>query len=343
MKKYFDNNNRTINNGVKTMGLAASQARFLGITARKSNIEYEGQQVNQQRMALAEEVNSLYNKLIALDVPVAPDTTQFYESNYSFEVSNTDGYDGDYIVNSYYQNDDGTYYLNTERTYQKNAAKGTQYKMTSISKDDKGVYTFTDNLGNQHILTADAQNSALMAQLVNSTYGENTVSSDEKFYYYQDEKSGQTYYIPSSQITNESENNTFSAYISTIKEYTEPVVFASATVTFDSNNRMSGITGATNPETGESLNINTEVNTTRTYHSEEYDAALRDYTMSKEEYDKHVADLNAQTESLQQEDKILELRLNQIETEQNELKTELEAVKKVLDTNIETTFKTFNS
>ena len=27
------------------MGLAASQARFLGITARKSNIEYEGQQV----------------------------------------------------------------------------------------------------------------------------------------------------------------------------------------------------------------------------------------------------------------------------------------------------------
>ena len=84
-----------------------------------------------------------------------------------------------------------------------------------------------------------------------------------------------------------------------------------------------------------------EVDTTRTYNTEGYDAALRDYTMSKDEYDKLVADLNAQTESLQQEDKVLELRLNQIDTEQNELQTELEAVKSVLDKNIENTFKTF--
>ena len=64
--------------------------------------------------------------------------------------------------------------------------------------------------------------------------------------------------------------------------------------------------------------------------------------MSKDEYDKQVADLNAQTESLQQEDKVLELRLNQIDTEQNELQTELEAVKAVLDKNIENTFNTFS-
>ena len=63
--------------------------------------------------------------------------------------------------------------------------------------------------------------------------------------------------------------------------------------------------------------------------------------MSKDEYNKAVADLNAQTESLQEEDKVLELRLNQIDTEQNELNTELEAVKQVLDKNIENTFKTF--
>ena len=35
------------------MGLAASQARFLSLTARKSNVEYNGQQVNQQRMILS--------------------------------------------------------------------------------------------------------------------------------------------------------------------------------------------------------------------------------------------------------------------------------------------------
>ena len=64
--------------------------------------------------------------------------------------------------------------------------------------------------------------------------------------------------------------------------------------------------------------------------------------MSKDEYDKAVADLNAQTESLQQEDKVLELRLNQIDTEQNALQTELDAVKSILDKNIEKTFNTFS-
>ena len=80
------------------MGLAASQARFLGITARKSNIEYEGQQVNQQRTALAEEVNALYNKLLSLKLPIAPDTTEFYKSNYSFSVTDSSSDEtGDYI------------------------------------------------------------------------------------------------------------------------------------------------------------------------------------------------------------------------------------------------------
>ena len=35
------------------MGMAASQARFLGLTARKNNVEFEGQQINQQRTALS--------------------------------------------------------------------------------------------------------------------------------------------------------------------------------------------------------------------------------------------------------------------------------------------------
>jgi hypothetical protein len=35
------------------MGLAASQARFLMLTARKSDLEMQGQAINQYRMALA--------------------------------------------------------------------------------------------------------------------------------------------------------------------------------------------------------------------------------------------------------------------------------------------------
>ena len=84
------------------------------------------------------------------------------------------------------------------------------------------------------------------------------------------------------------------------------------------------------------------VDTTRVHDDEGYNQALRDYTMQKDEYNKMVAQLNARTESLQEEDKVLELRLNQIDTEQQALQTELEAVKNVLKENIESVFNTFS-
>ena len=34
------------------MGMSASQARFLSLTARKTNVEYEGQQINKEQHCL---------------------------------------------------------------------------------------------------------------------------------------------------------------------------------------------------------------------------------------------------------------------------------------------------
>ncbi len=322
------------------MGLAASQARFLGITARKSNIEYEGQQVNQQRTALAEEVNSLYSKLLSLDVPVAPDATKFYETNYSFSLSNTAGYDGNYLIKNYYQNDDGTYYMNVERSSKKNVAVGTLLSNATISSSEtEGNKTYTLNTPEGVFeLHANAQNSESMIKLINDTYGEGTIKGD-KLYYYQDNK-GVTHYIDKTVVEAEQPVD-INSYITDNKEVTESLVLQSATVELDANGRFAKIS-AKDPNTGLTLFNSTEVNTERVYDQEGYDAALRDYTMSKDEYDKMIADLNAQTDSLQQEDKVLELRLNQIDTEQQALQTELEAVKKVLDDNIEATFKTFS-
>ena len=323
------------------MGLAASQARFLGITARKSNIEYEGQQVNQQRTALAEEVNALYSKLLALDVPVAPDTTEFYETNYSFAVTNTSGEDGKYIIKSYYQNADGSYTVNTERSYQKEIAMGrvqsnATYPITS-SLDENGntVYSIGGVKENPIPLTKldpeDSYTKDMIAK-INAEYPNKAIADGNTLYSYKDSQ-GVTHYIDSAVVEASPVPDEYSTYTRTQKEFIEQKTYENATVGFDENNRMNSINldGTTTLEVG----------TTRTYNSEGYDAALRDYTMSKDEYDKMVADLNAQTETLQQEDKVLELRLNQIDTEQNELQTELEAVKAVLDKNIENTFKTF--
>ena len=49
------------------MGLAASQARFLTLTARKSDLEFTGQQINQSRMQLANVTNDLFNVSTTLE------------------------------------------------------------------------------------------------------------------------------------------------------------------------------------------------------------------------------------------------------------------------------------
>lgn len=49
------------------MGLAASQARFLLLTARKSDLELKGQFINQQRMALANAMGQLFSSASSLD------------------------------------------------------------------------------------------------------------------------------------------------------------------------------------------------------------------------------------------------------------------------------------
>ena len=69
------------------MGMAASQARYLGLTARKTNVEYEGQQVNQARTALANQSANTFNELLALEVPTAPSTQDYTTVQYSY----TDG------------------------------------------------------------------------------------------------------------------------------------------------------------------------------------------------------------------------------------------------------------
>jgi ribosomal protein L17 len=49
------------------MGLAASQARFLSLTARKSDLELRGQFINQNRMMLANAVSSLFSQSATLE------------------------------------------------------------------------------------------------------------------------------------------------------------------------------------------------------------------------------------------------------------------------------------
>ncbi len=68
------------------MGLSASQARLLSLTARQSNLEYEGQQINQQRTTLSNESSNYYNSLLEMSVPVPPSTNDYTKIVYTFNI-----------------------------------------------------------------------------------------------------------------------------------------------------------------------------------------------------------------------------------------------------------------
>ena len=70
------------------MGMAASQARFLGLTARQNNVEYEGQQINQQRTTLSNQSANYYNQLLGMSVPTPPSTSDYTKTVYTFTDGN---------------------------------------------------------------------------------------------------------------------------------------------------------------------------------------------------------------------------------------------------------------
>ena len=83
--------------------MSATQARLIELTARRSDLEYEGQQINQQRLNVSNKINDIYAQMENMVVPTAP-------SPYDFMVPVTKARDGnsDYNVS---QGDDGKFYV----------------------------------------------------------------------------------------------------------------------------------------------------------------------------------------------------------------------------------------
>ena len=105
------------------MGMSASQARLLSLQARQSNLEYQGQQINQERTILSQQCTALYNSLLSMTVPTPPATTDYQTIKYSGELGATK-YSFD--ANSIKPNGDDTYTITMQEqkhgdSLQKNA------------------------------------------------------------------------------------------------------------------------------------------------------------------------------------------------------------------------------
>ena len=124
------------------MGMAASQARYLALSARKTNVEYEGQQINQQRVNLSNQSADLFNQMMTMSVPTCPDSNDYTTLQYSW----SDGIN-DSVISDYYQigtpNEDYNYVV-TSYHYDK-VYTGSMKKMNSPEIQGSKTNHFTKN------------------------------------------------------------------------------------------------------------------------------------------------------------------------------------------------------
>lgn len=358
------------------MGMAASQARFLGLTARKSNVEYQGQQINQQRTALSNESANLYNQMLELNVPTPPSTNDFYKTSYVLEDSASSYANSDYEISNmtktYNRENEYTVtltskveklqdlnlnYTSSYTDVTKKTSGGKEYNVYKMTLNDgtKGSVQFEYNENDTDAFTgANGSLAAVKGQLYKAEagkglkgYDECCTDKDKTYYFYQD-ANGRNNFIDQETldalIANAGTGKKGpSVNVATINTYTTPVsTQVTAIMEKSSTGRYSSITINNDETYANDLKGRTfSLNVVQEMDQEAYDNAMNDYTYQKNLYEKSISDINAQTEIIQSEDQQLELRLQQLNTEQSAISTEMDSVSKVIDDNVEKTFKVF--
>lgn len=346
------------------MGMSASQARFLGLTARKSNVEFQGQQVNQQRTSLSNESAGLFNQMLALQVPTPPSATDFYSMAYTFagEASNEECQILTWGTSS--NPSMGAYNVEIKKTINDTGVKTPDMAVgTTISMSDE-----VDSAGNP-IYTMQIPDSNGNMINYTLTHSEKDVNGNKKedgaktyvdSYSYQ--KNGRTYFVStellnsmfgdkSSEFGVTENNGVKTAHITKENQdlATETYYKSEKTVEYETligvtmeTDETGRFTGMKYSPTNDPNNMKETQLTIEEIHDDEgYDKAMQDYNYKKMMYDRTIEDINTRTEIIQQQDKTLELNLKQLDTEQEAIQTEIDSVKKVIDKNIEGSFKTF--
>lgn len=356
------------------MGMAASQARFLGLTARKTNVEYEGQQINQQRTTLSNQTANYYNQLLGMAVPVPPSVADYTKTVYTFEDGSLTNSissmiaqaNGEYLISytSSWVDDfaavsaatsivtrsgnEGAYKYQVGANPLRNMSKVTNTKdMTdeqceTFKKNNKDGYIET--LSNDQIRQLlEEENNYI--EILKKQYGGK--DSDWMVRYVQNTSTGTWSPYFTKKTVLESPDTVYSdtgSSLSYIPMYTigsaqktEEVKGITARFEQDATGRLISVT----LKPGKEDEVTYAVTTNTLTDQAKYDDAMNQYEYDKYQYDQSIQEINAKIEIIQSEDKNLELRLKQLDTEQDAIQTEMDAVQKVIEKNTESTFKTF--
>lgn len=290
------------------MGLAASQGRFLCLTARLNDLVYEGQQIAQQRLALAEESkniaeaynNAMNNKILQCTTPANGTQQLTYET-----IINQDPNTGlcMRIVDV-----DGNVVSLPESKYLSVASKTTDEsgKETAITENFKTIGAFISkylpDLSDDEVSKCIRMDVDEFWTYYNSNYStsnitlsvksslENGLKSDDERYCFDENCKDPAYLqdmLTSGQwLLQQVKNNEW-----------ESIVWQGSTM-------ISEVYDTSDDAAAEAT----------------YEAAMKD---------------------LQKKDKLLELRLEDVETQEQSVEKQIDSTKEVISKNIESTYKTF--
>lgn len=339
------------------MGLAASQARFLGLTARKSNVEYQAQQINQARTALANEVSGLHREYNSLKPPVTPTIQDYTEITYVLDQTYQQ-YEIDSFTRILDGGDKGNY--DVVLKYNKEIPEAYSY----IAEDsiiertigpDGSITKLNFQIGSSSYYYDPSDDKSTITKIVEGdNYAkypglETVINSGElttpPFFMFK--RGDKAYYTSEAELLAAED---FDKDGKRVGDYTfyyggtklDPqTVKGVAAIEQGTNGRITSISFI-DCEDPALIDHEYTVKTSKTQNQDEYNDAMNNYNYENAVYQKELQRINMQTEDLQQQDKNLELQLNQLDTEQNAIKTEMDSVTKVIEDTIESVFKTFN-
>ncbi len=343
------------------MGMAASQARFLGLTARQNNIEFEGQQINQQRTMLANQSANYYTDLLGMSVPVPPSVDSYSKTVYTFNdgaLTNT--------ITSLIAQANGHYMISYLSKWQEDyvpvaAGNGVVVNTNTIQIPYSSYMVGTDKL---RVLGTDLNpplgplfppeqiaEELQWAQMLNDKYGADTwyvryvmdtTLGVEKPYFYRKSDLDPAMGAQYDPDTGVSLSNINVYTIGSEEKIVEHTAIQDCLFERDSSGRLMNLSipiPGSNPVEYTTYALTTETTTDQ----DAYNDAMNNYEYEKYLYDQAIENINSKIAIIQAQDKNLELRLKQLDTERNAVMTEKDAVSKVIENNVKDSFKTFSA
>lgn len=284
------------------MGLASSQARMLLLTARKSDLEYRAQMISQRKINLAMQTQQLATEYSQAMSNRRLDLVYYTDGNNSKVMTEKLSYSGIMAANS-----------STVGDYLVVTSNG-KYVYTGNNEEEQlqNVYNVASKLFSAYGFQSDADGAKQRAYNEAISSGNETAARNMIM---------NEYWSQMTYVAGANNSDFFQSSLRNGSLYLQKAEVTNATTTDDTNPR-SIKTGYSLVSWGALDCINDNLNTV-------------DDASAEAEYESKSLVLSNQ-------DKMLDLELNQIETQHKAIETEYDSVKKVIEKNIDVSFKIFS-